>query len=555
MSTQIERAYQRLERVQDEHAYLAYFQEQLEANCKGDLGITIQNLLELFDNGSLSLLAVDQVVFTNEDESLMDDIYKRLHNLTRVCEKPRRHLKVEQEIRNVNVVSRINHKTLRHIASHSEHWHSKTLAGLKPERLYSEVLSDDYEIYENKIVMALIRKIRMYIHEKRYELQNSLDLSAELISKSDDIGSFQDMQYYNTIGKLMGEHWEERKTVLRAQSESVQAVLDKANEIYSYIQHTDNMPMVRKLRNTPSFEGEIIKRTNILQHDTNYSKAYELWHILKENKVSDVLADTVPELDGQLVYANYCLSVFMFALSELGVEMEPDIRFEPYTAGENDFSIDFRHGNWKGELRTLSESVCDVSQYSIEMNLKYVSEAYFEIPSLVKVPDSFDKGSQRKIKIQGTRVYFLEKCTDRELDEIAAGVHYSKVPDSVESKLRTSWKSFLYNCNLKVPEVNRHSLLFNIQYINIEDTIKNIREATSELLDQSLERQKRGGYQTVYSIIPQSPSAFTKLENGRVTSQLSLRLLNYGDGYSQFDAKKYGGYKTGMIPILSLIHI
>ena len=80
---------------------------------------------------------------------------------------PKIHLKETQQVLPIEVVKRVGHESIRHLASHSEHWESVRVSGLVPARLLARTLEDEYAIYEN--VVAKILWINLYHDVKETE--------------------------------------------------------------------------------------------------------------------------------------------------------------------------------------------------------------------------------------------------------------------------------------------------------------------------------------------------------------------------------------------------
>ena len=111
--------------------------------------------------------------------SFEEKLEKELFHLEEILRQP--HFLLTRDITKVNVsrAKRISNKSYQYLASHTEDWQQKTVVSFKPSRLLTEELFEYYDIYENQIFTAFLRRTARH-------LSTRIDLLKDITGVLDD---------------------------------------------------------------------------------------------------------------------------------------------------------------------------------------------------------------------------------------------------------------------------------------------------------------------------------------------------------------------------------
>lgn len=163
---------------------LADFGKRLEAWCRRT-DKSVAALFEALRSGALTLLSRANPLSGLSTDYAFDEILKECSSLLEICERPRLHLHVEESVRPIGVVRKSGPAAIKHLARHSEHWEARTVSGLRPARLLAQVLEDDWQLYENRFVVTLVRKLQRYLQLACKDINERLEQATGSIALFD----------------------------------------------------------------------------------------------------------------------------------------------------------------------------------------------------------------------------------------------------------------------------------------------------------------------------------------------------------------------------------
>lgn len=260
------------------------------------------------DEHNLNLCTFGRNVEEMREDKSLEDILKHMKHLKQVFTRPKSHLREEMELLPVEVVTRISHETIQHLASHSENCEARRVNGLVPSRLLAKALEEDWAIYENVVAKNLVDRI--YNYAKKYKRDVSLaehgtNFSLSVKNENKNVYVAQDRLYksfissealdYNAgdnefLSKRDAQCKEILKTVAFCRESKLYRILKKCKKAYSPL-----------------------KSTNIFMMDTNYHSVYELWKILDQAEL--IKEEVVIPDDISKPYWDFSYSLLTFALN------------------------------------------------------------------------------------------------------------------------------------------------------------------------------------------------------------------------------------------------
>ncbi|MFC5849260.1 hypothetical protein [Deinococcus petrolearius] len=213
------------------------------------------------------------------DHDLADDLQpfpleeameQDLVHLEAVCRQPRTHLEIFEERQLVSRARQIPVRAVNHLASHTEDWEARTLRGVRPRRVITNVRDDLYDIYENRVAARLVDHLTRYVRQRMARVNELLHglQTIDLNAQDPPSGMFWRQR---RIYQLWGESLDLTETQLLA-SERLEALgrllyrLDRlrASVLYTKVPAKSQVPAQ-------------LRMTNILGNDPHYRRVARLW--------------------------------------------------------------------------------------------------------------------------------------------------------------------------------------------------------------------------------------------------------------------------------------
>ena len=202
----------------------------------------------------------DCIDLTNFEKLLL----KKLSDIKHMCVNPTSSL--DREIQKVNIgkAKRISNRGYEYLSCHTEDWNYKSIVSFKPNRVLSEVLEENTNIYENRLLVAFVERTKEYLRER--------------ITVTDYVMEFlEEYQRCLTENSEMTMYWEKRNrnielfTAVYEPKEGTSS-LDTSRKQVSNTQYSLKVAYnkLMKFSACPIFEEiKFSKTSKIEYHDTN----------------------------------------------------------------------------------------------------------------------------------------------------------------------------------------------------------------------------------------------------------------------------------------------
>ncbi len=254
---------------------------------------------------------------TNKNALELDEaIAEVLPSLLRVCSKPRRTLIVERRVMPIDRARRIPPDAIEHLASRPELWQSRTATRITPAQIRSEVPEETLDLYENRVVATLVRRLLRWMEQRLREIDRAYYQTQTLHENL-----FAEYRYNRFREDRLKALWQNLDAVqdYLQQYEQAQALKDKISHLYSDTSSCLDSVLYKSLSSKPDVISPL-KPTNILQMDADYRRLRQLWEMLDRffsnpdeqniEKARDLLSD----------YASYIHGCVLLALRWIGFE-------------------------------------------------------------------------------------------------------------------------------------------------------------------------------------------------------------------------------------------
>ena len=506
---------------------------------------SIDDLIEAIKGGDINLLQIINPLTGFDDESLLEDIYNVLPLALDICTKPRQHLRMEEEILDVELVKQITPSSLQHLASHSEHWRSRTITGLIPSRLRAEIYEDDINIYENIFFKMVIQAIGNYVEKKHAEVKNAIMQKDTLHDWEFYAAEINDYHKLEMLQSLLPEYDSETEKGIQKQ---FQEIRDRIITIEKQLSSIFSTPFFQSIDATKRLALPI-QPTNIINMDNRYHELFKVWNkllFLNNKPQEEVTGASIVNVDEY--YQAYVQVLSIYSLHLLGYEFHENSVVEMKGEHTIHFSFSFHNNYCVISAQNQQKGLDNHVRFKIEESLLY--EVY--------VPESFPVS----FKEYEEELVFKEIWKDNQQILV-----FRKKPSiSLEKKLSQVVKKYMdeYKGITKDKKINLKKLDVQWRKVLSEELAKMTINRTFELNVHSLFRHLGGSESSLQKytdyILETNPSSdqeahiymlpfdlqdFSKVEN----FSLLQRLVNFGEALTEVDSPKYGNYRSGILPI------
>lgn len=241
-------------------------------------------------------------------------------HLHQIANKPRVDMRYGEEIMATSRVKRVANTAHRYLASHSEAWQQRTLIGIYPKKLLTLVSEDHFSIYENKVFVRLLDKLRNFLTQRLLLLKKqrgNLDTALDMENTPN--------LYYKLrqeLCTLWGNNlsFDETRSILSKLKSTIQSnenMLERIKGLQSFGLYLLIPPALRQI-------PDHLHKTNILAHDQHYRHIGRLW---AELHVQRQRLPTAYEKSEELQrfqknYNQYILLLLLHAFQKLKFEVK-----------------------------------------------------------------------------------------------------------------------------------------------------------------------------------------------------------------------------------------
>jgi len=197
-------------------------------------------------------------------------LIQALPHVETLSHNPRGHLTIEEIREEVGRARRVSYRAVATLAAHSEDWQTRTFLGVRPRRILAESRQDQWDIYENRAVATLRKRILGVLHPRLQKLKQILQALDEASEHSEATQGtrFRRDRLFRLWGEAFTSHpSRDRLAQLIKQLEAARARLLALADTFLFKQ----MPRFSAVESP-------LHSTNIFQSDDHYRQAFHLWH-------------------------------------------------------------------------------------------------------------------------------------------------------------------------------------------------------------------------------------------------------------------------------------
>lgn len=533
---------------EEEITNLLKFVNQLEETFKIDNEYSIEDLFKAIKDDEVALIIEKTPYMGYDDQSLLRKISETVPMVMDICSHPKQSLRTEEAILDVNLVKRINSRTMDHLASHSEHWKARTLNGLIPNRLRADIFEDEINIYENLFFRMAIEDVLKYVHKQAVSIRKTIEQNDNAIDWNAYGMSLFDYKRMKIFEQLLPNY-----DVAERQNENktLRDLLNQWEKLEKHFSTVEASQFYRSIDKKKHISRNI-QPTNILKKDSRYNALYRLWceiqrQVVQEQQESlDLKGDSILSLSD--CYSMYVIVMTLYAFKLLDCELHQGSTFMLANDGALLVNATFSTDNMTYILNS------ERNQYgAMQISLSFVEKVSYVYPLPAEVSKYIKEiknvlPQKSTLDEQNGNIIFYSNPTQDEQKELSNIFHLSQAvqkglssSEKEEKKLADkAWRQNLVDLfsSGNIRDAKVESITIIPQFVDVDISENAFDKFTKAMLDSS------DGH--VFFVLPIDISEYKKT----VTSEeLISRLLNYGEKYQAESAEKWGDYKTGIIPV------
>ncbi|MEG2455134.1 MAG: DUF2357 domain-containing protein, partial [Oscillospiraceae bacterium] len=232
-------------------------------------------LLNLVSSGKTVITQDNRVINKEVDEKWLSAVEDAIPSLHEIIAHPKRFIKTEETLVPVELAKKVTAESVRHLSQHTQN-----ITGIKggmiiPGKILSVENQESMDLYENRFINTLIRKLYAFIEKRTdilfWETGNEHTSALHIESVVDD--DYEEIDY-----KL--------EMVIKNKQTYVENDRDKM-EIFKRIDRVHRMigdfrrsSFIQLMQDTPPVHSPV-QRTNQIVKSPDYKKCYDLWQFLE----------------------------------------------------------------------------------------------------------------------------------------------------------------------------------------------------------------------------------------------------------------------------------
>lgn len=261
-----------------------------------------------------------------DETPLERQIAAKIGHLEAACERPRAHLRIDEERLAVARCKRPSPRAPRELAARSEDWERRTLWGVRPRRVLGLVRDELFDIYENRVAVALVDHLDVVLLRRIRSVRRLVRTLQQRESYQDALEDSRNYRRAKRILRLWGEALEDKGHLAHAAS-----ALGRLTALRRRVLALKDTPLYRQIGGVHAGRLQL-RMTNVLIHDGVYRRVAELW-IAWEEQVRSQHVDPDHrwrwEQDAAIGLDRFVFLVIVRALEVLGFAPGHDARAAP----------------------------------------------------------------------------------------------------------------------------------------------------------------------------------------------------------------------------------
>ena len=259
---------------------------------------------------------------TNEKVIDMDwvvAIEETLPYIQKAIDEQRRFIKQVENVVRIELARKVGPESVKHLSQHTNFIAKVDDDGMvTPNKILTTEREESFAIYENRVLMTLIRKALIFVDDKYSKMKDVPNDSYNKIQMERQV-NFNDKKIEFSINYINESH-DKLADDLDVLDVSELSDFDRIRRIRSTLNEFLNTQLMREIAKEPEVRPPITQ-TNLLKKNPNFKKAMELWTFLDSYKrtgfeiVSEEYQGKMDEQIQQDVYFAMGFEHFMMSIA------------------------------------------------------------------------------------------------------------------------------------------------------------------------------------------------------------------------------------------------
>ena len=222
---------------------------------------------------------------TNEKVIDMDwvvAIEETLPYIQKAIDEQRRFIKQVENVVRIELARKVGPESVKHLSQHTNFIAKVDDDGMvTPNKILTTEREESFAIYENRVLMTLIRKALLFVDDKYSKMKDVPNDSYNRIQMERHV-NFNDKKIDFTINYVNESH-DKLADDLDVLDVSELSDFDRIRRIRTTLNEFLNTQLMREIAKEPEVRPPITQ-TNLLKKNPNFKKAMELWTFLDSYK-------------------------------------------------------------------------------------------------------------------------------------------------------------------------------------------------------------------------------------------------------------------------------
>ena len=279
-----------------------------------------QYLFEMVQAGDNTMEQTYRVLHKVVDEAWLSVVEDGLDAIFKIVDKPRRFIKSSEEVVPVALAKKITADSVRHLSQNTQFIGTNAAGEIQPTHILNVTTEESYDLYENRFVYHLIRRLFAFI-DKRTDVI--------FWSTGDETTNVMKME------TKVDDAYEQISYKIEMSIKNKQSLVESDADNMDVFKRIDRVRRLSKVLRTSAFceimDGcakvtSPIQRTNLMMKDPDYRTCYKLWQFIEsydEVGYSIEEQDSALEMDEEYMLQMYMNMIGNYTVFKSLIESDP----------------------------------------------------------------------------------------------------------------------------------------------------------------------------------------------------------------------------------------